>query len=72
MEVNERLKAERDQAVKDIESILNTVEEIRCSELIIDGDLDDKLGSVCEKYCSNYGVNCFVHGDKSHSCKNWC
>lgn len=71
MEVNERLKAEKDQAVKDIESILNTVEAIRRSNLIIDGDIDDALGCICEKYCSNYGKNCFVHGDEPFSCKNF-
>lgn len=68
----EALAAERDQAVKDIETILNTIEEIRNLELILDGDLDDALGEVCEKYCVNCGKGCFVHGDEPHSCKNWC
>lgn len=62
---------QRETAEKEIESILNDIEQIRRKELITDYRLDDALGTVCEKYCRNSGKRCFRHGDTAYSCANF-
>lgn len=67
----EILKVQKERAIKAVEGVLNDVERIRRSELIVDGDLDEALGDLCSSRCSNYGKNCFKHGKEPYSCANF-
>ena len=49
----EKVKAERDAAVKDISDLIGEVEEIRRGYGIDDSDTDEALANMCGNYCEN-------------------
>ena len=55
---NDRLKRERDAAVKDISDLIDEVEEIRRGYGIDDSDADKALADMCGNYCENEGDGC--------------
>lgn len=67
---NERLKRERDAAVKDISDLIDEVEEIRRGYGIDDSDADKALADMCGNYCENEGDGCYIEGEKYH-CENF-
>ena len=67
---NERLKRERDAAVKDISDLIDEVEEIRRGYGIDDSDADKALADMCGNYCENEGDRCYIEGEKYH-CENF-
>ena len=67
---NERLKRERDAAVKDISDLIDEVEEIRRGYGIDDSDADKALADMCGNYCENEGDGCYLEGEKYH-CENF-
>lgn len=52
---NDRLRKERDAAVKDISDLIDEVEEIRRGYGIDDSDADKALADMCGNYCENEG-----------------
>ena len=67
---NDRLKRERDAAVKDISDLIDEVEEIRRGYGIDDSDADKALADMCGNYCENEGDGCYIEGEKYH-CENF-
>ena len=67
---NDRLKRERDAAVKDISDLIDEVEEIRRVYGIDDSDADKALADMCGNYCENEGDGCYIEGEKYH-CENF-
>ena len=67
---NDRLKRERDEAVKDISDLIDEVEEIRRGYGIDDSDADKALADMCGNYCENEGDGCYIEGEKYH-CENF-
>lgn len=67
---NDRLRRERDAAVKDISDLIDEVEEIRRGYGIDDIDADDALADMCGNYCENEGDGCYIEGKKYH-CENF-
>lgn len=67
---NERLRRERDAAVKDISDLIDEVEEIRRGYGIDDSDADKSLADMCGNYCENEGDGCYIEGEKYH-CENF-
>ena len=67
---NDRLKRERDAAVKDISDLIDEVEEIRRGYGIDDSDADKALAEMCGNYCENEGDGCYIEGEKYH-CENF-
>ena len=67
---NDRLKRERDAAVKDISDLIDEVEEIRRGYGIDDIDADKALADMCGNYCENEGDGCYIEGEKYH-CENF-
>ena len=67
---NDRLKRERDAAVKDISDLIDEVEEIRRDYGIDDSDADKALADMCGNYCENEGDGCYIEGEKYH-CENF-
>ena len=67
---NERLKREREAAVKDISDLIDEVEEIRRGYGIDDSDADKALADMCGNYCENEGDGCYIEGEKYH-CENF-
>ena len=67
---NDRLKRERDAAVKDISDLIDEVEEIRRGYGIDDSDADKVLADMCGNYCENEGDGCYIEGEKYH-CENF-
>lgn len=67
---NDRLKRERDAAVKDISDLIDEVEEIRRGYGIYDSDADKALADMCGNYCENEGDGCYIEGEKYH-CENF-
>ena len=70
---NDRLKRERDAAIRDISNILANIEEIRQEYASDDADFDDDLANLCGFYCAIDGHSCYKEGERYH-CKNfkWC
>ena len=66
----ERLRRERDAAVKDISDLIDEVEEIRRGYGIDDSDADKALADMCGNYCENEGDGCYIEGEKYH-CENF-
>ena len=64
---NDRLRRERDAAVKDL---IDEVEEIRRGYGIDDSDADKALADMCGNYCENEGDGCYIEGEKYH-CENF-
>lgn len=67
---NDRLRRERDAAVKDISDLIDEVEEIRRGYGIDDSDADKALADMCGNYCENEGDGCYIEGEKYH-CENF-
>lgn len=67
---NDRLRRERDSAVKDISDLIDEVEEIRRGYGIDDSDADKALADMCGNYCENEGDGCYIEGEKYH-CENF-
>lgn len=67
---NDRLKRERDAAVKDISDLIDEVEEIRRGYGIDDSNADKALADMCGNYCENEGDGCYIEGEKYH-CENF-
>lgn len=67
---NDRLKRERDAAVKDISDLIDEVEEIRRGYGVDDSDADKALADMCGNYCENEGDGCYIEGEKYH-CENF-
>ena len=67
---NDRLRWERDAAVKDISDLIDEVEEIRRGYGIDDSDADKALADMCGNYCENEGDGCYIEGEKYH-CENF-
>ena len=67
---NDRLRRERDSAVKDISDLIDEVEEIRRGYGIYDSDADKALADMCGNYCENEGDGCYIEGEKYH-CENF-
>lgn len=67
---NDRIKRERDAAVKDISDLIDEVEEIRRGYGIDDSDADKVLADMCGNYCENEGDGCYIEGEKYH-CENF-
>ena len=67
---NDRLRRERDAAVKDISDLIDEVEEIRRGYGIDDSDADKALADMCGNYCENEGDRCYIEGEKYH-CENF-
>lgn len=67
---NERLKKERDAAIRDISRILANIEEIRREHGVDDAYLDEELVDLCGFYCANNGYNCYKEGERC-CCKNF-
>ena len=67
---NDRLRRERDSAVKDISDLIDEVEEIRRGYGIGDSDADKALADMCGNYCENEGDGCYIEGEKYH-CENF-
>lgn len=67
---NDRLRRERDAAVKDISDLIDEVEEIRRGYGIDDSDADKSLADMCGNYCENEGDGCYIEGEKYH-CENF-
>lgn len=67
---NDRLRKERDAAVKDISDLIDEVEEIRRGYGIDDSDADKALADMCGNYCENEGDGCYIEGEKYH-CENF-
>lgn len=67
---NNRLRRERDAAVKDISDLIDEVEEIRRGYGIDDSDADKALADMCGNYCENEGDGCYIEGEKYH-CENF-
>ena len=67
---SDRLKRERDAAVKDISDLIDEVEEIRRGYGIDDSDADKALADMCGNYCENEGDGCYIEGEKYH-CENF-
>lgn len=67
---NDRLKRERDAAVKDISDLIDEVEEIHRGYGIDDSDADKALADMCGNYCENEGDGCYIEGEKYH-CENF-
>ena len=67
---NDRLRRERDAAVKDISDLIDEVEEIRRGYGIDDSDADKALADMCGNYCENEGNGCYIEGEKYH-CENF-
>ena len=61
---NDRLRMERDAAVKDISDLIDEVEEIRRGYGIDDSDADKALADMCGNYCENEGDGCYIEGEK--------
>lgn len=61
---NDRLRRERDAAVKDISDLIDEVEEIRRGYGIDDSDADKALADMCGNYCENEGDGCYIEGEK--------
>ena len=57
---NDRLRRERDAAVKDISDLIDEVEEIRRGYGIDDSDADKALADMCGNYCENEGDGCYI------------
>ena len=66
----ERLRRERDAAIKDISDLIDEVEEIRRGYGIDDSDADKALADMCGNYCENEGDGCYIEGEKYH-CENF-
>ena len=67
---NDRLRRERDAAVKDISDLIDEVEEIRRGYGIDDSNADKALADMCGNYCENEGDGCYIEGEKYH-CENF-
>lgn len=67
---NDKLRMERDAAVKDISDLIDEVEEIRRGYGIDDNDADKALADMCGNYCENEGDGCYIEGEKYH-CENF-
>lgn len=67
---NDRLRRDRDAAVKDISDLIDEVEEIRRGYGIDDSDADKALADMCGNYCENEGDGCYIEGEKYH-CENF-
>ena len=67
---NDRLRKERNEAVKDISDLIDEVEEIRRGYGIDDSDADKALADMCGNYCENEGDGCYIEGEKYH-CENF-
>lgn len=67
---NNRLRRERDAAVKDISDLIDEAEEIRRGYGIDDSDADKALADMCGNYCENEGDGCYIEGEKYH-CENF-
>ena len=67
---NDRLRRERDAAVKDISDLIDEVEEIRRGYGIDDSDADKALADMCGNYCENEGDGCYIEGEK-YDCENF-
>lgn len=67
---NDRLRRERDAAIKDISDLIDEVEEIRRGYGIDDSDADKALADMCGNYCENEGDGCYIEGEKYH-CENF-
>ena len=67
----EKVKAERDAAVADLNAIIGEVEEIRRGYGVDNADADDAFAGFCESYCDNYGHGCYKEGSNGYYCANF-
>ncbi len=67
----EKVKAERDAAVADVNAIIGDVEEIRRGYGVDNADADDAFAGLCESYCDNYGHGCYKEGSDGYYCANF-
>lgn len=66
----DRVKAERDAAVKDISEIIGDIEEIRRGYGVDNADADNAFADLCGNYCSNNGHRCYEESEK-YRCKHF-
>ena len=67
----EKVKAERDAAVADVNAIIGDVEEIRRGYGVDNADADDAFAGLCESYCAHNGHGCYKEGSDGYYCANF-
>ena len=66
----DRVKAERDAAVKDISEVIGDIEEIRRGYGVDNADADNAFAYLCGNYCSNNGHRCYEESE-TYRCKHF-
>lgn len=66
----ERVKEERDAAIKDLFEIIGDIEEIRCGYGVNNADADKAFAELCNGYCANAGNLCYEEGEH-YRCKHF-
>lgn len=67
----EKVKAERDAAVADLNAIIGEVEEIRRGYGVDNADADEAFAGLCGSYCAHNGHRCYKEGSDGYYCTNF-